>query len=111
MVWQLHYTSAESGPTGRAGFQFVAQSPGLPDGLAGAVARHLTYRPPPGAPLSPSRGQILAMPAALGYTPLDHGLDHGPGREPGRGRCWRAASTWAATTRAGTATSSATPSC
>ncbi|WP_329430054.1 hypothetical protein OG339_17795 [Streptosporangium sp. NBC_01495] len=85
MVWQLHYTSAESGPTGRAGFQFVAQSPGLPDGLAGAVARHLTYRPPPGAPLSPSRGQILAMPAALGYTPLDHGLDHGPGREPGRG--------------------------
>ncbi|MGJ6967790.1 hypothetical protein ACSDR0_38350 [Streptosporangium sp. G11] len=87
MAWQLHYTSAESGPTGHAGFQFVAQSPGLPDGLAGAVARHLTYRPPPGAPLSPSRGQILAMPAALGYTPLDHGHDREPGRGAVLARC------------------------
>lgn len=55
MAWQLHYTSARRGPTGRAGFQFVAETPGLPDGVRAAVTPHLSYRPPPDAPPPPRR--------------------------------------------------------
>ncbi|GII96755.1 GAP1-N2 domain-containing protein [Sinosporangium siamense] len=69
MAWQLHYTSAEAGPTGRAGFQFTAASPGLPDGAAAQVAPYLSYRPPPSAPTAPSAAQIGAMPAAMAYGP------------------------------------------
>ncbi|WP_214416336.1 GAP1-N2 domain-containing protein [Sphaerisporangium fuscum] len=67
MAWQLHYTSAEAGTAGRAGFQFVARSPGLPHGLADQVAAFLTYRPPPAAPLAPTPDEITAFPVALGY--------------------------------------------
>ncbi|WP_181871376.1 hypothetical protein [Sphaerisporangium album] len=70
MAWQLHYTSAEAGPAGRAGFQFVAESPGLPHGVTGKVARHLAYKPPPTAPLAPAPEQIARMPVALSYAPL-----------------------------------------
>ena len=45
MAWQLHYTSAATGPSGRAGFQVVADSPGLPAGPAAEVTPFLTYRP------------------------------------------------------------------
>lgn len=67
MAWQLHYTSARNGPTGRAGFQFVAETPGLPDGVRAGVTPHLSYRPPPGAPLSPDGGELDLFPVALLY--------------------------------------------
>ncbi|WP_444544678.1 GAP1-N2 domain-containing protein, partial [Sphaerisporangium melleum] len=70
MAWQLHFTSAEAGPAGRAGFQFVAESPGLPPGLAGKVAAYLAYRPPPSAPLAPTAAQVAALPVALSYGPV-----------------------------------------
>ncbi|XVQ82307.1 hypothetical protein ACQP2K_25995 [Microbispora siamensis] len=69
MAWQLHYTSAEAGPTGRAGFQFVARTAGVPDEAVARVAPYLTYRPPPGMPTAPSPDQIAAMPVALTYGP------------------------------------------
>ncbi|WP_329521413.1 GAP1-N2 domain-containing protein [Spirillospora sp. NBC_01491] len=67
MAWQLHYTSARRGPTGRAGFQFVAQTPGLPDGARAAVTPHLSYRPPPDAPPAPGDAEIDRFPVALLY--------------------------------------------
>ncbi|GAA1515490.1 hypothetical protein GCM10009677_55860 [Sphaerisporangium rubeum] len=67
MAWQLHYTSAECGPGGRAGFQFTAESAGVPPEVTGAVASHLAYRPPPEAPLAPDPAQIAALPVALAY--------------------------------------------
>ncbi|WP_018657913.1 hypothetical protein [Actinomadura flavalba] len=67
MAWQLHYTSARQGPTGRAGFQFTAETPGLPEGLRAAVAPFLAYRPPPEAPLSPGPDELAAFPVALLY--------------------------------------------
>ncbi|MET8008062.1 hypothetical protein [Nonomuraea glycinis] len=69
MAWQLHYTSAATGPSGRAGFQVVADSPGLPAGPAAEVTPFLTYRPPPGTPTAPTLEQIRAMPVALSYAP------------------------------------------
>ncbi|MCW2879286.1 MAG: hypothetical protein JWQ95_3386 [Sphaerisporangium sp.] len=70
MAWQLHYTSAEAGPAGRAGFQFVAESPGLPHGLAARVAPYLAYKPPPAAPLAPTPAQVAGLPVALAYGRL-----------------------------------------
>ena len=65
MAWQLHYTSARSGPTGRAGFQYVATSPGLPAGWEAAAAPYLTYQPPPDD----------TFPESFGYDLVDgHGL-------------------------------------
>ncbi|GAA0417534.1 hypothetical protein Acor_20600 [Acrocarpospora corrugata] len=69
MAWQLHYTSAEAGPTGRAGFQFTAWSAGMPDGVSALVSPYLTYRPPPSLPASPGPAQIEAMPAAFAFGP------------------------------------------
>lgn len=63
MAWQLHYTSARSGPTGRSGFQFVAATPGLPPGVQAAVTPFMTYRPPPGAPFE----KLDGLPIALAY--------------------------------------------
>ncbi|MBA9004755.1 GAP1-N2 domain-containing protein [Thermomonospora cellulosilytica] len=67
MAWQLHYTSAASGPTGRSGFQFVAETPGLPPQARSAVTPLLAYRPPPDAPLSPDDEELAAFPVALAY--------------------------------------------
>ncbi|MFI0348986.1 hypothetical protein [Actinomadura sp. 9N407] len=67
MAWQLHYTSARRGPTGRAGFQFVAETPGLPDGARADVTPYLSYRPPPEAPLSPDDSELDRFPVALLY--------------------------------------------
>ncbi|MFC9975924.1 hypothetical protein ACFVH6_34045 [Spirillospora sp. NPDC127200] len=67
MAWQLHYTSARRGPTGRAGFQFVAETPGLPDGARAAVTPYLAYRPPPAAPPEPGEGELERFPVALLY--------------------------------------------
>lgn len=67
MAWQLHYTSVASGPTGRAGFQFVAETPGLPPQVRSTVTPLLAYRPPPEAPPSPDAEQLAAFPVALAY--------------------------------------------
>ncbi|WP_242906868.1 GAP1-N2 domain-containing protein [Actinomadura terrae] len=67
MAWQLHYTSARRGPTGRAGFQFVAETPGLPDGVRAGVTPYLSYRPPPDAPLSPDEAELEEFPVSLLY--------------------------------------------
>ncbi|MCW2885513.1 MAG: hypothetical protein JWL58_2375 [Streptosporangiaceae bacterium] len=71
MAWQLHYTSARSGPTGRGGFQFVAGSADLPPGLQAAVAPYMVYRPPPAAPLSPTADELAGFPVALAYDRVD----------------------------------------
>jgi len=70
VAWQLQYTSAESGPTGRAGFQFTAETPGLPAGVHARVGPYLRYRPPPAAAIAPTPEQIRALPVALAYGPL-----------------------------------------
>ncbi|REE94982.1 hypothetical protein [Thermomonospora umbrina] len=70
MAWQLHYTSARSGPTGRSGFQFVAETPGLPPGVRAAVTPFMAYRPPPDAPLSPRPEELERFPVALAYEPV-----------------------------------------
>jgi hypothetical protein len=67
VAWQLHYTSARSGPTGRAGFQFVAATPGLPPGAQTAVAPYLAYRPPPREMPSPGPRELARFPVALSY--------------------------------------------
>ncbi|HEU5028768.1 MAG TPA: hypothetical protein VFV01_27920 [Spirillospora sp.] len=71
MAWQLHYTSARRGPTGRAGFQFVAETPGLPDGVRAAVTPYMSYRPPPDAPLSPDDDELDRFPVSLLYDRVD----------------------------------------
>ncbi|NVI91031.1 hypothetical protein, partial [Actinomadura sp. BRA 177] len=71
MAWQLHYTSARRGPTGRAGFQFVAETPGLPDGVRAGVTPYLSYRPPPDAPLSPDDSELGLFPVSLLYDRVD----------------------------------------
>ncbi|MGH3239473.1 MAG: hypothetical protein ACRDNL_03780, partial [Spirillospora sp.] len=71
MAWQLHYTSARRGPTGRAGFQFVAETPGLPDGVRAGVTPYLSYRPPPDAPLSPDESELGGFPVSLLYDRVD----------------------------------------
>jgi hypothetical protein len=71
MAWQLHYTSARSGPEGRAGFQFVAETPDLPPGLRVVVTPLMTYRPPPLAPLSPAAADLARFPVALSYDRMD----------------------------------------
>ncbi|TDC55905.1 hypothetical protein E1281_09995 [Actinomadura sp. KC345] len=71
MAWQLHYTSARRGPTGRAGFQFVAETPGLPDGARAGVMPHLSYRPPPEAPPSPDDSELERFPVTLLYDVVD----------------------------------------
>ncbi|WP_066362451.1 GAP1-N2 domain-containing protein [Herbidospora mongoliensis] len=60
MAWQLQYTSAESGPTGRAGFQVTAETPGLPPVLRERSLPFLVYQPPPDASSS-------EMPVSMAY--------------------------------------------
>src|SRR5690606_16225641 len=71
VAWQLHYTSAPSGPTGRAGFQFVAETPGLPEEVRAGVTPYLSYRPPPDAPPAPDDAELAAFPVSLLYDRLD----------------------------------------
>ncbi len=65
MAWDLRYTSAESGPTGRSGFQFVATTPGTPADVTRAVTPYMVYRPPPDAPSAPGPAELAAFPVAL----------------------------------------------
>jgi GTPase-associated protein 1 len=71
VAWQLHYTSARSGTSGRAGFQFVAATPGLPPGAEATIGPHLTYRPPPGAPPAPGPSELARLPVAFSYDLAD----------------------------------------
>ncbi|MEV5829481.1 hypothetical protein AB0L25_28350 [Spirillospora sp. NPDC052242] len=71
MAWQLHYTSVRHGPTGRAGFQFVAETPGLPEGARAGVLPHLSYRPPPEAPAEPGDAELGRFPVSLLYDRVD----------------------------------------
>ncbi|MBE1537406.1 GAP1-N2 domain-containing protein [Actinomadura algeriensis] len=71
MAWQLHYTSVRRGPTGRSGFQFVAETPGLPDGARAGVLPHLSYRPPPEAPAEPGDADLDRFPVSLLYDRVD----------------------------------------
>jgi hypothetical protein len=67
MVWDLRYTSAESGPTGRSGFQFVATSPGTPPEVTRVVTPYMAYRPPPDAPSAPAPEELARFPTSLAY--------------------------------------------
>ncbi len=67
MAWDLRYTSAASGPTGRSGFQFVATTPGIPPGVTGLVTPYMAYRPPPDAPSAPTEEELDGFPAAFSY--------------------------------------------
>ncbi|MFD0904271.1 GAP1-N2 domain-containing protein, partial [Actinomadura sediminis] len=71
MAWQLHYTSVRRGPTGRSGFQFVAGTPGLPEGARAGVLPHLSYRPPPEAPAEPGDAELDRFPVSLLYDRVD----------------------------------------
>jgi hypothetical protein len=68
MAWDLRYTSAEHGPTGRSGFQFVASSPGTPAEVTRAVTPYMAYRPPPDAPSAPGPEELAGFPTALAYA-------------------------------------------
>ncbi|MDN3352215.1 hypothetical protein [Actinomadura sp. DC4] len=67
MAWDLRYTSAETGPTGRSGFQFVATTPGTPPEVTLAVTPYMTYRPPPSAPSAPGPAELSRFPISLAY--------------------------------------------
>ncbi|QFG20545.1 hypothetical protein [Actinomadura sp. WMMB 499] len=71
MAWQLHYTSVRRGPTGRSGFQVVAETPGLPEGVRAGVLAHLSYRPPPEAPAEPGEADLERFPVSLLYDRVD----------------------------------------
>ncbi len=74
MAHQLHYTSAASGLADRAGFQFVAASPGATPAMQQAVSRLLAYRPPPSAPTRPSPAQLRDFPVSFGFERTEAGL-------------------------------------
>ena len=67
MAWDLRYTSVESGPSGRSGFQFVATTPGTPPEVTRAVTPYMAYRPPPDAPSAPGPEQLARFPVAFAY--------------------------------------------
>jgi hypothetical protein len=67
MAWDLRYTSAESGPTGRSGFQFVATTPDTPPDVTRVVTPYMTYRPPPSAPSAPGPAELAGFPVSLAY--------------------------------------------
>ena len=67
MAWDLRYTSVESGPTGRSGFQFVATTPGTPPDVTRVVTPYMRYRPPPSAPSAPGPEELAAFPVSFAY--------------------------------------------
>jgi hypothetical protein len=67
MAWDLRYTSAESGPTGRSGFQFVATTPDTPPDVTRVATPYMAYRPPPSAPSAPGPAELARFPVSLAY--------------------------------------------
>src|SRR4051812_30736593 len=67
MAWDLRYTSAESGPSGRSGFQFVAVTPGTPPDVTRVVTPYMAYRPPPSAPSAPGPEELASLPVSFAY--------------------------------------------
>lgn len=67
MAQQLHYTSAERGPAGHAGFQFVAESTAVTPDVRHVVLPFMSYRPPPDTPPQPDARQCAELPISLCY--------------------------------------------
>ena len=67
MAWDLRYTSAACGPTGRSGFQFVAATPGTPPEVMRAATPYMAYRPPPSAPPAPGPEALAGFPVSFAY--------------------------------------------
>lgn len=67
MAQQLHYTSAERGLAGHAGFQFVAESSSVTPDLRGVAMPFMSYRPPPDTPPQPDPVQCADLPISLCY--------------------------------------------
>lgn len=70
---QAQYTSVAEGPGGRAGFQFVAQSPGLHAGQLSELERFMHYRPPASASTTPSPAEVERLPVSFQLQRLDSG--------------------------------------
>jgi hypothetical protein len=69
---QAFHTSCRSGLSGHAGFQFNAASSGLDqEQLTRLAAEHSGYRPPPDAPSEPGPSEIVKLPVALRYLPVE----------------------------------------
>jgi hypothetical protein len=64
---QLHYTSAERGLAGHAGFQYVAESASVTPDVRHVVTPFMSYRPPPRTPPQPDRAQCAQLPISLCY--------------------------------------------
>ena len=69
----MHYTSSATGLAGYPGFQFVAMTPLTPSIAAEAVARYLTYQPPPSTPAEPDGLEIAQLPVAFGHIHTEFG--------------------------------------
>lgn len=67
MAQQLHYTSAERGLAGHAGFQFVAESSSVTPDMRHVVMPFMSYRPPPSTPPQPDPRQCADLPVSLCY--------------------------------------------
>lgn len=67
MAQQLHYTSAERGLAGHAGFQFVAESSSVTPDVRHVVMPFMSYRPPPDTPPQPDSRQCADLPVSLCY--------------------------------------------
>src|SRR5882724_10959364 len=74
MAHQLRYTSAATGLSGHAGFQFVAASPGATAEVRAAVSPHLSYRPPPKAPTRPSTAELETFPVSFSFQREEVGM-------------------------------------
>jgi hypothetical protein len=68
MAQQLYYTSAATGLAGRAGFQFVAASPGADATVQQLVIPYLGYQPPASASPRPTPAQIAELPVAFSFA-------------------------------------------
>jgi hypothetical protein len=64
---QLHYTSAERGLAGHAGFQFVAESSSVTPDVRHVVMPFMSYRPPLDTPPQPDPPQCAELPVSLCY--------------------------------------------
>jgi hypothetical protein len=64
---QLHYTSAERGLAGHAGFQFVAEASSVTPDVRHVVMPFMSYRPPPDTPPQPDPTRCAALPVSLCY--------------------------------------------
>lgn len=67
MAWQLRYTSAPAGATGRSGFQYVSDLTDVPPEVVRVVTPYMVYRPPPDASVAPSDAEMADFPVTMAY--------------------------------------------